>query len=134
MLRPVTTAFLTIALSAPAALAQSDLDGSYPADASIGFDAMHRIASSDLIDPTSAQYKQLVLINRYDGKEFICGWANAKNQMGGYGPFVPFYVEVGAGTANWGYSYQDEFVGGLTRKAFEFVGCADDLGLKPSSN
>lgn len=112
------------------ALGQSDLDGSYPKDAPIDFTQAHRLLTADFLDPTSAQYKKMVLVKRSgDGKQYICGWMNAKNSAGGYGPFTPFYIDIASNEAHDGKGYDDEFVGSIIIMTFEFIECAVPLGL-----
>ncbi len=52
-------------------------------------EAAKEAVAYDLIDPTSAQFRE-VEENDYGN---ICGQVNAKNRMGAYVGYVPFYAE-----------------------------------------
>lgn len=91
--RLIIAAIFVVACALPA-VAQSDLDGSFPADAGVEFEAMHQVISAEFTDPTSAQYKAMVKRDRLLNDFVVCGWVNAKNSMGGYTPFVPFSYNV----------------------------------------
>ena len=43
-------------------------------------------------DPASAQFEGLEVLWREDKQIILCGKINAKNRMGGYVGFVPFFV------------------------------------------
>jgi len=43
-------------------------------------------------DPASAQFEGLEVLWREDKQIILCGRINAKNRMGGYVGFVPFFV------------------------------------------
>jgi|TARA_A100001391_G_scaffold50885_1_gene30991 hypothetical protein len=94
----VAAAILTAAVSSPVS-AQVDLDGSFPPDAPVSFIEMHRLVSAGFLDPLSAQYRGMVhqISPLVPGHEFtrptLCGWVNAKNQMGGYGALSFFVIE-----------------------------------------
>ncbi|RZZ81427.1 hypothetical protein [Pseudoxanthomonas winnipegensis] len=45
-----------------------------------------------LKDPSSAQFKNTRVLWRQDKELILCGQLNAKNGMGGYTGFVPFFV------------------------------------------
>lgn len=107
------------------------VDGSWPSDAPIEFDAMHRAVSSDFLEPASAQYKQLVLRQPL-GRNYqvICGWVNSRNVLGGYAPFVPFVYEIADNKAFLASDFKDEFTGELAMMALRMSGCPDHaLGL-----
>lgn len=109
--------------------AQTVIDQSFPRESSIDLAAMHRLVSADFLAPSSAQYKGMSLVTRYDGHQFICGWVNAKNSFGGYTPFYPFYVDVAYNDANVGDGYKDELSARLVLMPFNTVGCLHPLGL-----
>lgn len=108
---------------------QTILDDSYPSDAPITLDAMHQMVSKDFIDPRSAQYKGFYVHTRYDGRDFICGWVNAKNSLGGYTPFAPFYVDVARNQAEVISNYDDPLLGDLALVSISIVECRLGLGL-----
>lgn len=47
---------------------------------------------ANMVDPDSAQFRELVIRHR-DGMRILCGEVNAKNRMGGYVGFRPFFIE-----------------------------------------
>ncbi len=49
--------------------------------------------SAQLVDPASAQFRNLRLVKGNKGVTLVCGEVNAKNKMGGYTGFKGFYVE-----------------------------------------
>lgn len=55
-------------------------------------EAAQKLLQDGLNDPASAQFRE-VTFNPAGGT--VCGEFNAKNRMGGYGGFTPFYVVNG---------------------------------------
>jgi len=43
-----------------------------------------------LVDPDSARFEKIY--TGRPGENFVCGWVNARNRMGGYNGFAGFYV------------------------------------------
>lgn len=128
--RLIATAAIACATALPVA-AQTDLDGTFPADAGVTFDAMHQAVSSDFNDPMSAQYKGMgVQDPLMNGNPVICGWVNAKNAMGGYTPFVPFSFKVSNARVATYEGWDSEATGKLVLIALASSGCsARALGL-----
>ena len=85
-------AFLTLSSHASA---QTVLDDSFPLDAGVAIDQMHSAVSGDFLDPTSAQYKGLVLRNK-GYKLAICGLVNAKKPTGGTRPSILLPIQSSA--------------------------------------
>ncbi|MEW2924909.1 hypothetical protein [Pseudomonas juntendi] len=50
-------------------------------------------ASYDLLDPQSAQFRQLYAVSSGNGHDYVCGQINAKNSYGAYTGFKAFYVD-----------------------------------------
>lgn len=53
-----------------------------------------QLLRSSLTDPTSAQFRDLYF-RKVDGRQYLCGQVNARNRMGGYNGFQPFYAGGG---------------------------------------
>ncbi|MBO9717493.1 MAG: hypothetical protein J7507_11975 [Pseudoxanthomonas sp.] len=45
-----------------------------------------------LVDPDSAQFRDLRIMRRSEHERILCGELNARNRMGGYTGFTPFYI------------------------------------------
>ena len=58
--------------------------------------AAENAVSRQLIDPDSAQFRDLVKV---DDGAYVCGEVNSKNRMGGYTGFTEFMYETEAGKA-----------------------------------
>lgn len=111
------------------AAGQSIVDDSFPSDAGVAIEVVHKAVSADFLDPESAQYKRIILRNKAY-KPAICGLVNAKNSMGGYTPFYPFAYAVESGSAVVADNYQDELVGSMVVTTLEIMGCPlSALGL-----
>ncbi|HDS0926287.1 TPA: hypothetical protein QDZ23_000902 [Pseudomonas putida] len=50
-------------------------------------------ASYDLLDPQSAQFRNLYAVSSGNGHDYVCGEINAKNSYGAYTGFKRFYVD-----------------------------------------
>lgn len=82
--------FVASGLWAQPAWAQFVIDDSFPAEFSSPFEAVHRLASAELLDPRSAQYKGFVQAQEIDPDLIVlCAWMNWKDETGAYGPFLP---------------------------------------------
>jgi hypothetical protein len=86
--------FLVNTIAIQPAHSQTLLDGSFPNGSGVSFADLHRRVGATLLDPRSAQYRGLLLVRSSDGGKVICGWVNARNSMGGYTQFVPFYYDL----------------------------------------
>lgn len=127
--RLIATALFLGAVASPAA-GQTDLDGSFPAESGIDLVEMHRVISADFTDPTSAQYKGMVLRDRLLNDFVVCGWVNAKNSMGGYTPFVPFHYNIKRAQGATHEGINDPITRDLTLIGMASSGCsAASLGL-----
>lgn len=51
-----------------------------------------KLASRELRDPESAQYRDIYGVQTQNGTRVVCGMVNAKNAYGGYVGFMPFSV------------------------------------------
>ena len=49
-----------------------------------------------LVDPASAQFRDMKVHESRDGVVAVCGEVNGKNRVGGYAGFRKFYVTAGA--------------------------------------
>lgn len=54
--------------------------------------AMEKIRSQ-LVDPSSAEFRNLRVVKGRKGIDMVCGEVNAKNKLGGYVGFKDFYFE-----------------------------------------
>lgn len=61
---------------------------------SVERDAEKRVAS-ELRDPSSAQFRNVRVVDQVDGSQAVCGEVNAKNAYGGYVGFEPFVHVLG---------------------------------------
>lgn len=52
-----------------------------------------KVVRSQLIDPSSAQFRNVAVMSRLTG-ESVCGEVNGKNRMGGYTGFKRFVTSV----------------------------------------
>ncbi|UNM95959.1 hypothetical protein MMG00_12260 [Ignatzschineria rhizosphaerae] len=43
-----------------------------------------------LVDPKSAEYKDIYVHKNREGVKAVCGYVNAKNRLGGYAGYEPF--------------------------------------------
>ncbi|MEB3782420.1 hypothetical protein LLW09_07610 [Pseudomonas paracarnis] len=50
-------------------------------------------ASYDLLDPQSAQFRNIYAVSSGNGHDYVCGQINAKNSYGAYTGFKAFYVD-----------------------------------------
>ena len=50
------------------------------------------LVAEQLTDPDSAQFRDIEVIDKGDGKFVVCGKVNAKNRMGGYVGYEVFVV------------------------------------------
>lgn len=125
MLRKIILIFAIAMLDASALSAQSLIDGEYPKNAPISFKQLHRSVSEVLNDPSSAQYKEIHLPAGREKSGDLCGLVNAKNQMGGYGPFMPFQYVGGTGKTMI-FQYMNDpssRLQGMDLKMFQLSGC-----------
>lgn len=53
------------------------------------------LVSAQMIDPASAQFRNVRSVRNRYGEVGICGEVNAKNSMGGYAGFRHFMVQAG---------------------------------------
>lgn len=102
--------------------AQVVLDDTFPTDDIASFEKMHAAVSAEFSDPTSAQYKGLVLRNKVY-KPAICGFVNSKNPAGGYGEFRPFAYAIESDNALVPRDVRDPLVGEMAVKALAILGC-----------
>ena len=58
------------------------------------YHASQQAARDQLNDPDSAEFRKLYF-HQYFGMQMMCGELNARNRMGGYIGFRPFYVYPG---------------------------------------
>jgi hypothetical protein len=79
-----TVAFVA---ASPCVMAQTVLDGSFPANAGISLEQLHKAVTARFNDPSSAQYKSF-----HQTDKMICGLVNSKNPHGGYDGFDPFVL------------------------------------------
>ena len=91
-------AIISIGISGPA-LAQVDLDDSFPSNDDATFEDLHEMLAPHFNDPLSAQYRDMeaiVLPGPSDAPPALlfCGWVNTRNEQGGYGPFQFFLAQV----------------------------------------
>lgn len=123
-MRTVIAIYVTSALISPA-LAQVDLDGSFPSGLDFSFAAMHSAIADKLTDPTSARYKNMQLTD-----QVVCGLLNSKGQAGGYGEFSPFLYDRADGDVLVITPERLEGFKGTVTDLFERVGCPlSSLGL-----
>lgn len=99
-LRLLVTAMTIACAPLSHAGAQSVMDGS---DAHLDEGAAEtamRAVLRYLTDPSSAQFYSLGYAKQSDGssdKEMICGYVNARNQLGGYTGIEPFFINRATG-------------------------------------
>jgi hypothetical protein len=67
---------------------------------------------SGLFDPYSAQFEDLTVARNTNGGEFVCGFVNAKNKMGGYVGRAPFVYAATAQRSMIIRDSRDAFVAG----------------------
>lgn len=115
---------MLIAISCNQLNAQTVISGDYPKASKISFDELKKAASSAFKDPSSAQFKLLKYHDNVVTGPVICGWVNAKNSLGGYGDFFPFYYQKTDGRLVVGEDYDNDVLGDLPRIPFVNVGCA----------
>lgn len=128
--RNIAAALIVIAaVGANAARAASILDDSYPGNAPINFDRMHKVVSSDFLDPGSAQYKKISMHEQPGRGVVFCGWVNSKNSFGGYTKFYPFWMSVKDEKAIVNQEFDDDILADLSNMTFEMYGCKNRLGL-----
>jgi hypothetical protein len=62
-------------------------------------DDLHKEAletvASQLIDPSSAQFRNVRMVTTGEGKATLCGEVNGRNRYGGYVGFTPFSYDTG---------------------------------------
>ena len=68
------------------------------------------LASYDLIDPASAQYRNLNAYQLSNGDIAICGEQNGRNRLGGFVGFQPFYLRFTPGASPTRRSLHREFL------------------------
>lgn len=68
------------------------------------------IASSDLVDPGSAQYRGLRAFQLSNGDIAVCGEQNGRNRFGGFVGFKPLYVRFTPGASPTPRSIKREFL------------------------
>ncbi|MGV8987788.1 MAG: hypothetical protein ACOH2H_16060 [Cypionkella sp.] len=56
--------------------------------------AAHTAAAHDLFDPSSAQFREDSTFRLSNAEVVVCGQMNAKNRLGGYIGFSPYYVRM----------------------------------------
>ncbi|WP_154142558.1 MULTISPECIES: hypothetical protein [unclassified Brucella] len=104
------------------------MDDSFPKNAPISFEQMHKAVSKDFIDPSSAQYKGLTIHDQPGRGLSICGWVNSKNSFGGYTRFYPFGVLADTKFAMVNTSFDDSNLAKLADMSFAKFGCREKLG------
>ncbi|KAB2792602.1 hypothetical protein F9K96_05545 [Brucella anthropi] len=115
-------AFVTNAYSATV------LDGSFPKEAPISFEQMHKAVSKEFTDPSSSQYKGITIHEQPGRGPSFCGWVNSKNAFGGYTKFYPFGMLVDVDEGEINPSFDDPILFDLSELAFARYGCRQKLG------
>lgn len=71
-------------------------DGSDGNLQSADFEALSKAVLTGFFDPDSAQFASLHYLHKATGddRSRICGWVNAKNRLGGYVGYQPFFYDV----------------------------------------
>lgn len=106
---------------------QAMISGEFPAASAISFEAVHRSVSKAFNDPSSGQYKDVVVIGE-GPSQVVCGFANFRNSSGGYDAFAPFIVELRDGAARATIPHEHPVI------QLDIVAhspCASILGIKP---
>ena len=96
-MKSATAAVLLVILSGCSANRLPDIPLEPYSLSEVQREAVKKAVSNRFKDPNSAQFESFVAMNQ-GGKVHVCGRVNAKNSFGGYGGFVPFWVDVGADT------------------------------------
>jgi hypothetical protein len=129
MMLKLVAAVGMLALTAPA-MAQTMLDDSLPAG--IDFAKLHGAVTAEFLDPRSAQYKHILTYKR-NGATVVCGLVNAKNSIGGYTPFVPFFYNPDKNVAVVAETTGDPLIKKMSLKIVNLPGCLDALGIEEPS-
>ena len=88
-MKTLSTIFATLLLTVavPSAQAQTKADLAFAKKAK-------EVVANVMKDPSSVQFRTLVVAKDSDGKRTLCGEVNAKNSFGAYTGFRPFYADL----------------------------------------
>lgn len=112
------------------AMAQTDLDNSYPDGLTVSFQAMHAAIAAGFYDAASTRYRRMSVQDRFVMDLVVCGWLSSRNSRGVYTAFYPFGYRVKTGAAYVGVNYLNPAHGAQTRQALADFGCPEAaLGL-----
>lgn len=121
---------LCAVLTASPALAQTDLDNSYPQGLTVSLQRMHADITRGFYDAASTRYRRMTVEDRFVMDLVVCGWLSSRNSRGVYTAFYPFGYRVKTGAAYVGVNYLSAVHGEETRQALAEFGCpAAALGL-----